>query len=180
MVRDIHVRYQHAVVFINYLIIDHSLQSKFCTFPMCSEVGSSTVPFPMVCGQFRPKYRKRFESCLFLSGHLKVIIAISQCQFRLAIYYSHRWFRSSKLIHLIDEEVEEEGIIQHHQAQPGTPMSTASPRESLIVGLYVVMGTRVSPLWSSFVSIVEFIGEFGVFFVWKLRKKSFYNLSITC
>ena len=56
-------------------------------------------------------------------------------------HYSHHRFR----IHLIDKEVEEAGIIQHHQAQPGTQLSKASPRELLNVGMYVVMDAMVSP-----------------------------------
>ena len=71
---------------------------QFCTFPMWSKSGSSTVPaLDYWCAaNFGLKYRKRFESCLFLSGHLKVI-AISPCQFRLVIRFflislSHRCF----------------------------------------------------------------------------------------
>ena len=42
---------------VNNLRIDHTLQSNFSTFPICFKVGSSTmpVPFPVVCGQFRPE-----------------------------------------------------------------------------------------------------------------------------
>ena len=36
---------------------------------------------------FSLKYKKHFKSCLFLSEHLK-LIAISPCQFRLAIHFS--------------------------------------------------------------------------------------------
>ena len=70
------------------------------------------------------------------------------------------------MIHLVDKrKVEEEGIAQHHQAHPDTILSMASPRESLIVGMYVCVcvgggggggclprgahGDGVSPLWSS-------------------------------
>ena len=77
-----------------------------------------------------------FGSCLFLSGHLKVI-AISPCQFRLVIrfFLVSPLFWSSKLIHLVDcRKVEEEGIIQHPQLHPDTLLSTTSLRESSIVG----------------------------------------------
>ena len=42
---------------------------------MWSKGGSSTVPAldPWCAANFGIKYRKRFESCLFLIGHLKVI-----------------------------------------------------------------------------------------------------------
>ena len=42
-------------------------------------------------------------------------------------------FGSSKLIHLLDKEVGEEGIVQHLQAHPDTALSTAFLRESLSV-----------------------------------------------
>ena len=91
---------------------------------MCSEVGSSTVPvpFPMVWGQFRLKFRKCFESCLFLSRALKVI-AISPGQFSTG----DTLFQLSKLIHVVDKEVDEERFTQHNQTHPDTSLSTASP-----------------------------------------------------
>ena len=87
-----------------------------------------------------------FGSCLFLSGHLKVI-AISPCQFRLVIrfFLVSPLFWSSKLIHLVDcRKVEEEGIIQHPQLHPDTLLSTTSLRESSIVGKCVCVCEGVS------------------------------------
>ena len=72
------------------------------------------------------------------------------------------------MIHLVDKrKVEEEGIAQHHQAHPDTILSMASPRESLIVGMYVCVcvgggGGGVSPKGSSWgrgVSFMELIRE---------------------
>ena len=56
------------MVFINYLRIDHSLQSNFCTFLMCFKVGSSTVlvPFPCFCCQFLPKILWKAFKVLFV------------------------------------------------------------------------------------------------------------------
>ena len=34
----------HTAVFINNLRIEHSLQSNFCTFPMCSKIVSLLFP----------------------------------------------------------------------------------------------------------------------------------------
>ena len=68
------------------------------------------------------------------------------------------------MIYLVDKEVEEEEIAQHSQAHPDTALPTISPRESLIVGVYVYLwgclpkGAHLSPLWSS-------LGE-GVFPMW--------------
>ena len=62
---------------------------------------------------------------------------MSSCHFRLVIHslhYSHRRFEGSRVIHLVDKEVGEEGIAQHRQAHPDTALSKASLRESLIVG----------------------------------------------
>ena len=70
------------------------------------------------------------------------------------------------MIHLVDKKVEEERIIQHHQAHPDTVLPTASLRESLIVGMYTMyVCVGVSPLGSSFVSIVELIWD-GVSPLW--------------
>ena len=82
---------------------------QFFTFPMWSKRWSSTVPAldPWCAANFGLKYRKRFESCLFLSGHLAVI-AISPCQFRLAIRFflislSHHCFGAFFVLHLSDQ-----------------------------------------------------------------------------
>ena len=51
------------------------------------------------------------------------------------------------MIHLVDKEVGEEGIAQHRQAHPDTTLSTASLRESLIVGgIFVCEGVSLREL----------------------------------
>ena len=52
-------------------------------------------------------------------------------------------FGSSKLIHLVDKEVGEEGIVQHLQAHPDTALPTAFLRESLSVCVCVCVCVRV-------------------------------------
>ena len=122
---------------------------------------------------FGLKYRKRFESCLFLSGHLK-INAITPCQFWLvirfflSIHYHHRRLGAASW-----KGIGEEGIAQHRQAHPDTALSTAYPRESPIEGVYICVCVRERgclPKGAHFVSIVEHIWERGVSFMQLIRE----------